>query len=131
MLLCSHAPMLPCSHTPMLLCSHAPMRHALCSYAPLIRHWYYGISHDYTISWYNTSKILYHGISYTNVCPILIFVLYLFERYSIYPPRSYIILYYSRYNIGYPIGYTISFRYVIIYARYLIIIDKLLLIIFL
>ena len=64
---CSHALYLPCSHA---LYSHAPCLPCSMLHTYLIRHWYHGISHDYTIPWYDTSKIPYHGISHINVCPV-------------------------------------------------------------
>ena len=91
MLYACHAPCLPCSmrHAPCLPCS---MRRAPCSMLILSAT---GIMGYPTI-------IPYHGMipvkSHTIGYPIPIFISYLFERY----------------NIEYPIEYTISFRYVFI-----------------
>lgn len=110
----SHAPCLPYSMLTMLHACHAPCLprsvlyacRAPCSMLILSAT---GIMGYPTI-------IPYHDMisikPYTMRYPILMFILYLFERYNIYPPRSYTILYYRRYNIRYSIRYTISFRYV-------------------
>ena len=121
MLHACHAPMLYTCRAPMLyilavlLCSmrHAPclpcsMRRAPCSILNLSAT---GIMGYPTI-------ILYHSMisvkSHTIRYPILIFILYPFERYNIYLSRFYTISYYRRYSIEYSIEYIISFRYVVL-----------------
>ena len=122
MLAVRNAPCLPCSmlHACAMLHAYAMLHacRAQCSMLPysmlpcsiLILSATGIMGYPTIISYHDMIPVKSHTMGY----PIPMFIPYLFERYGIYPSRSYTISYHSRYNMGYPIEYTISFRYVLI-----------------